>query len=89
MTSEIQLKTEVKHYPDGGISVTPGYDNPITEIQGKEFFRLLEGGYATAPDQNGVRLRFPEPGNTNTATLITEIVHKDGSLEEMSRRVYE
>lgn len=88
MAPEIKPKSEVKYYPDGGLSVTPGGDNPIAEIQGKEFFRLLEGGYATAPDENGIRIRFPQPENTNVATLIIERVLGDGSLEEISREVF-
>lgn len=82
------MKTEVKYYPDGGIGVIPGDDNAIQEIQGREFFRLYEGGYATAPDENGIRMRFPQPEGPNVATLIIERVKSDGSLEELDRKVY-
>ena len=87
MRPEINPRTEVNYYLDGGIGVIPGLDNSIEEIRGHEFYRLNEGGYATATDQNGIRMRFPQPGNTNTATLIIERVFGDGRLEEISRKI--
>jgi hypothetical protein len=87
MNSE-QQETKIIHYLDGGIGVIPGIDNSIEKIRGWEFFRLLEGGYATAPDENGIRMRFPEPEEENTATLIMEKIDQNGPFQELSRKEY-
>ena len=88
MTLVSKERTQVIHYKDGGIGVIPGNDNPIKEIRGLTFFRLLEGGYATAPDNEGIRKRFPLPEGPDTATLITEQKLPNGSFKELERKIY-
>jgi hypothetical protein len=76
--------TEINHYPDGGIGVIPGLDNPIQPIRGFEFFRLNpdidpnQGDYATALDKQGRRYRLTNvPIGPDTTILILEEIRFD------------
>ncbi len=84
----IEEKTHVIDCPDGRIAVIPGKDNPIEKIRGLTFFRLIEGGYATAPDSMGIRLHFPLPEGPDTAILLTEKRLSDGTFGVLSRKEY-